>query len=170
MCHIVATAAAAAVCRLVDGVESWQAHPVGVVQAVDGALSATGLVLFLPDGHDPHHQLLLHLLHLLLLGLLGLHLVDHFCPSDLELIACFLRGEASNLMSTAPCIFPLLGKHRCLGDLCLIISPNNLATIIQTSVFLCSINAKRLQMHQFYREKFSFAKYNIVKHHLMNWY
>lgn len=86
MCHVVATAAAA-VCRLVDGVESWQAHPVGVVQAVDGALPAAGLVLVLLEGHDPHHQLLLHLLHLLLLGLLGLHLVDDFCPSDLELIA-----------------------------------------------------------------------------------
>lgn len=104
MFHIAATttaaAAAAVVCRLVDRDKSWQAHPVRVVQAVDGALPATGLVLVLLDGYDPHHQLLLHLLHLLLLGLLGLHLVDDFGPSYLQLISCFSRKEASYVMLT----------------------------------------------------------------------
>lgn len=97
MRHVVA---AAVVCRLVDRDVSWQAHPVRVVQAVNGALPATGLVLVFLDGDDPHHQLLLHLLHLFLLGLLGLHLVNDFCPSYLQLISCFLRKEVRNVMLT----------------------------------------------------------------------
>lgn len=61
-------------------------HPLGVLQAVDGALPAADLVLVFLQRHDSHHQLLLHLLHLLFLGLLGLHLVHDFWPSLFYLV------------------------------------------------------------------------------------
>lgn len=115
MCHLVAATAAAAaatvVCRLVDNDASWQAHPVGVVQAVDGALPATGLFLVLLDGDDPHHQLLLQFLHFLLFGLLGLHLVDNFRQAYFQPIACFSRKGALYATLSAFHMFPVFGKN-----------------------------------------------------------